>query len=115
MDDVSVQILMARIEDVHTRLDDMVEIQTERHDQNSGNIRSLDADVRHLTRTIDTMNGTVAKHTQDLGTLFGRPTPITLANLKWYIWVFLGGVGTVVGTLTALIAVLHAFRLLPGQ
>jgi hypothetical protein len=98
------------------------QINSERHGQNTTNIATVDADVKKLTRTVDTMNGTVATHTQvlsahtkDLDTLFKRPIALTLTNLRWYIAVFLGGVMTVVTALTLLVAVLHALHLLPGQ
>lgn len=115
-------------EDMNRRLDDHAKINSERHQQNvevsrgqTVQLGAIDRDVRSMNTSLITLNGTVISHTSDLVThaadlkeLFDRPT-LTLANLRWYVAIFVAGVVTVVGTLSALISVLHAFKLLPGQ
>ena len=126
MEDREVELLKDAIdrlsEDMHRRMDDVRELTTERHNQNvaiaaahANQLRTVDVDIRSLTVQVATTNGIVKAHSNDLKELFDRPLPLKLSDLRWYIAIFLGGMSTVMVLVGILVAILHAYRLLPGQ
>jgi hypothetical protein len=72
-------------EDIHRRMDDTRDIQTERHNQNLAKMIRLDEDIRSVEVAVNAINGTVVGHTHDIKELFARGIPITLSNLRWYL------------------------------
>ena len=92
-------------EDIHRRMDDQRDLNTERHNTNLAKLTVIDLDMKLLTRTVNEVNGTVVGHTSDLKTIFSRGIPITLPNLRLYVAI---GAGAVV----AFVWLLHTLGLL---
>lgn len=92
-------------QDVHRRLDDQKEQQTERHSQNIGNFGRLDTDIRSLMATATTLSGTVAGHTHDIRSLVLQGTPVTVKSLRLYI-------GIATGAVVGFVWLLHTLGLL---
>jgi len=93
---MSLEILQSALDrgfaDLNRRLDEHREVNDTRHNENLSRFDAVEQDLQQLAKV-----------------------SLTVATFRWLVVAFVGGACIIVGTLSALLAVLHALHLLPGQ
>jgi hypothetical protein len=72
-------------EDMHRRMDDQRELNTERHNQNIAKMTTMDTDLKSVKAEVSVVASTVSGHTEALKTISGLGPPVTVANVTFFI------------------------------
>ena len=90
--------------DVHRRLDELRDVQNQRHGENTDWLKTLDEEFSDLKDEFGNLRTTATTHTEQLNTLLRRETPVTRTGVTWVL-------GTAVALLT-IIWTLHLLKVL---